>query len=276
MLAAELVGLLHEREVDVTPVLRQELDITDRPAVHDAVGGHDVVVNAAAWTDVDGAEDAEQEAYAINADGVGNLAGACTVAGARLVQMSTDYVFDGSATSPYAERSSVSPINAYGRTKLAGERAALRAPDALVVRTSWLYGSRGANFVRTIARIAQEREKLDVVDDQWGQPTWTRDVATRLVQLIDADIAPGIWHATNADSTTWCGLARAVLEELGDDPARVRPVSSDAFPRRAQRPAYSVLGDAAGNRAGVEPMRPWRDALTEAAPELFHQLTRST
>lgn len=276
MLGRELVEFLRGRGTPVTAAARIDLDITDPAAVDAAVLGHSVVVNAAAWTDVDGAESAERSANVINAEGPANLARACQSSGARLVQISTDYVFAGTADQPYREDAPTSPVNAYGRTKLGGERAVrdLAPEQSIVLRTSWLYGQYGASFVRTIARLEAERETIDVVDDQHGQPTWTGDVAARIVGLVEAGVGGGVWHATNAGSTTWHGLARAVFEEIGADPERVRPVSSDRFPRPAPRPAYSVLGDDAAREASVPPMRPWRTALADAAPELFHHRAR--
>lgn len=272
MLGRELVEFLRGRGIAVTAAPRTVLDITDPAVVRVAVAGHDVVVNAAAWTDVDGAERAERRAYAINADGAANLARACTAYGARLVQISTDYVFAGAADRPYREDAPTSPVNAYGRTKLGGERAVreLAPHQSIVVRTSWLYGQYGSSFVGTIARLERERDTIDVVNDQRGQPTWTGDVASRIVSLIESGVGSGVWHATNAGSTTWHGLARAVFEEVGADPERIRPVASAAFPRLAKRPAYSVLGDDAAYERGLSAMRPWRTALSDAAGLLHH------
>jgi dTDP-4-dehydrorhamnose reductase len=249
---------------------RSELDITDRAAVEAAVPGHDIVVNLAAWTDVDGAESAEEEAYLANAVGPASLARACARTGARLVQLSTDYVFDGAASTPYDEGAPTDPVNAYGRTKRAGERAvqALHPDASFVVRTSWLYGAHGQNFVATMARLSDERDTVDVVSDQRGQPTWTMDVARQVVDLMAGDRPPGIYHATSSGETTWFGLARAVFEELGLDPGRVRAVDSSRFPRPAARPAYSVLGHDRWTGVGMQPLRAWREALTAAIPSV--------
>jgi dTDP-4-dehydrorhamnose reductase len=236
-----------------------------------AVEGFDVVVNAAAWTDVDGAETAEDRAHAVNADGPRNLAAACAAHGARLVHVSTDYVFDGEATTPYAEDAPIAPRSAYGRTKAAGEQVVrqLLPKGSYIVRTAWVYGEHGGNFVRTMARLAGERETLDVVDDQRGQPTWSHDLADLLVTMVRRDVAPGIYHGTSSGETTWFGLARAVFEELGLDPERVRPTTTDRFPRPAPRPAYSVLGHDALRAAGIEPMDDWRAMLHRAAPSVL-------
>lgn len=264
MLGHDVLRALHGR--DTVGLARRDVDITDEAAVLDAVAGADVVVNCAAWTAVDDAESHELEALAVNGIGAEHVAHACARTGARLVHVSTDYVFAGDAAAPYAEDAPVAPRTAYGRTKAVGEEAVRRLlPDrSLVVRTAWLYGAAGPSFVRTMARLEGERDTVDVVDDQRGQPTWSHDLAERIVAAVDHDVAPGIYHGTNAGGTTWFGLARAVFELLGADPERVRPTTSDAFVRPAPRPAYSVLGHDAWVRAGLAPMRPWHDALAAA------------
>jgi len=262
-LGADLLRVLATADVDGRT--RAELDITEAAAVVEAVAGCDVVVNAAGWTDVDGAESDEAGAYAANATGPAVLAVACAAAGARLVHVSSDYVFAGDASSPYAEDSPVNPRSAYGRTKAAGERAVLQTGGpAYVVRTAWVYGETGANFVKTMARLERERETIDVVDDQCGSPTWSRQLAAGLVELAVSGAPDGVYHCTNGGQTTWCGLARAVFAELGADPERVRPTTTAALPRPAPRPAYSVLSDAKWRAAGLAPLPPWRDALAAA------------
>jgi dTDP-4-dehydrorhamnose reductase len=270
LLGSDLVKVLQAANSDVTALSHADLDITDESQIRDVVPGHDVVANLAAWTDVDGAETAEDDAFLVNAVGPGLLARVCRDTGARLIQISTDYVFDGTATSPYAEDAAPSPVNAYGRTKRAGETAVLQGHPAggYVVRTSWLYGTAGRSFVTTMVRLASERDHVDVVNDQTGQPTWSFDVATRLLEMLHAAAPPGIYHATNSGETTWFGLARAVFRELGHDPRRVRPVASSAFPRPAPRPAYSVLGHGRWPQAGLSPMRGWGAALAAAMPSL--------
>lgn len=266
MLGHDVVAALAGR--DVTAVDRDEVDITDPAAVAAVVQGYDVVVNTAAFTAVDAAEEAEAAAFAVNAVGPANLARQCARTGAWLVHVSTDYVFPGDATSPYAEDAPPAPRSAYGRTKLAGEWA-VRAhlPErAYIVRTAWLYGEHGPNFVRTMARLEREKDTVEVVDDQRGQPTWSRDLAERLVQTVDAGAPAGTYHGTASGQTTWFDLARAVFAAAGADPERVRPTTSEAFVRPAPRPAYSVLGHDAWERAGLAPMRAWDEALAQAAP----------
>jgi dTDP-4-dehydrorhamnose reductase len=272
MLGQDLLALLRRDGSQVTGLARSDLDITDQAAVRAAFrqGRPDVAVNCAAWTAVDDAEAHEGEALAINGRGTANLAAACAASGARLVQISTDYVFDGTAPRPYAEDAEPSPRSAYGRTKLAGERAVLaQLGDAgYVVRTAWLYGAHGPNFVRTMIRLEGQRPAVDVVDDQRGQPTWTVDVAGQIIALIQSGAAAGIYHATSSGETTWFGLAREVFRLLGASPARVRAIASTALERPAQRPANSVLGHASWAPAGIPPIGDWRTALGRALPLL--------
>lgn len=250
----------------VTALSRSELDVTDAEAVAAAVAGHDVVINAAAYTKVDEAESHEYDAMLVNGVGAGNLAMAAAAVGAVLVQLSTDYVFDGRAGRPYPEDAPIAPVSAYGRTKAEGERRALAAnPEGtLIVRTAWLYGEHGPNFAATMLRLAAERETLSVVDDQYGQPTWTRDLASQIIALVGTGARSGVFHATASGETSWYGFARAVFEEAGLDPERVRPTDSSSFARPAPRPAYSVLGHDAWSRIGLSPLRDWRAGLSAA------------
>jgi len=252
---------------DVTALSRAALDITDEAAVADAVAGHDVVINAAAYTKVDDAEAHEDDARAVNARGPEVLARATAATGAKLVHVSTDYVFDGNGTSPYAEDEPTAPIGAYGRTKAAGEAAVREiAPDSsYIVRAAWLYGAGGPNFAKTMIRLAGSHDTVQVVVDQLGQPTWTGDLARQIVAMLDADAPAGIYHGTNAGKGSWFDFTRAIFAEVGLDPERVLPTDSSAFVRPAPRPAYSVLGHDAWRRAGIEPMRDWREALHAAA-----------
>lgn len=264
MLGRDLQAALARHEV--TALARADLDVTDAAAVAAAVHGHDAVVNCAAYTKVDDAETHEDLAYAVNATGPSNLAAACAATGARLVTVSTDYVFDGDATEPYAEDLPRDPINAYGRTKAAGEELALAAHPVgtYVVRTAWLYGEHGPNFARTMLNLAKTKDTWSVVDDQLGQPTWTADLASQIVALLDAGAPAGIYHGTNSGQATWYEFARAVLEESGLDPERITPTDSASFVRPAPRPSYSVLGHDAWATAGIPEMRPWREALADA------------
>jgi dTDP-4-dehydrorhamnose reductase len=270
MLGQDVVALLRDRGDDCTALGRADLDVTDEAAVERLVAGHDVVVNCAAYTAVDAAEEHEAQAFAVNAVGPALLARSARAAGARLVHVSTDYVFDGAGTSPYAEDAPAAPRSAYGRTKAAGEWAVrAEAPDHLILRTAWLYGAGGPCFPRTIARVAKERGGVDVVDDQTGQPTWTADVADLMGRLLDAGAPSGTYHATSTGAVTWYGFARAAVEAAGLDPGLVRPTTSESFVRPAPRPPYSVLGHDAVLAAGVEPIGPWRERWDRAADEVL-------
>ena len=255
----------------VTGVDRDSVDITDPDACLGAVAGHDIVVNAAAWTAVDEAETHEAQAFSVNAIGAANLARACSASGARMVQVSTDYVFGGDATSPYAEDAPLAPRSAYGRTKGAGEWAVRTylPSTSWVVRTAWLYGANGPNFVKTMARLATERDTVSVVDDQRGQPTWTVDLAGAIVRLVEAQAPFGTYHGTSLGETTWFGLTQEIFRLLGHDPGRVLATSSDAFVRPAPRPAYSVLGHDAWEGASVAGLPDWRKSLAVAVADVL-------
>jgi dTDP-4-dehydrorhamnose reductase len=272
MLGRDILALLHREREQAHGLARADLDVTDPTAVRDVFRRlrPEVVVNCAAWTAVDDAESHENRALAVNRNGPANLAVACAACGARLFQLSTDYVFGGTAREPYREDAVPDPRTTYGRTMLAGEQAVLgRLPrTGYVVRTAWLYGGQGPNFVRTMIRLERERHGVDVVDDQHGQPTWTVDVATQIVALMRSDPEPGVYHATSSGQTTWCGLAREVFRLLGADPERVRAVASGALDRPAPRPAYSVLGHARWASAGIAPIPDWRLSLRSAFPAL--------
>jgi len=271
MLGTDAVVLLGRRGHDVVAVGRADLELTDGDAVKAALGEIDVVLNCAAWTAVDDAETQEEAALLVNGTIPGVLAEAAAATGTRLVQISTDYVFAGDASNPYDEDAPAAPRSAYGRTKAAGE-AAVRAalPDAhLVVRTAWLYGTHGGCFPKTIARVAAERGGVAVVEDQVGQPTWTRDVADLVLRLVEGDAPAGTYHATSSGQTSWYGFAQRIVEAAGLDPAIVTPTDSEAFPRPAPRPAYSVLGHGALERLGLAPIGDWEERWSEASAEVL-------
>ena len=275
-LGSDVVDVLRAYGEEVAAHDRKSLDITDRVMVRATVAMVEpsIVINCAAYTAVDAAETDEDRALEINAHGPAILAEECARTGARLIQVSTDYVFAGDASAPYDENTRPAPRSAYGRTKAAGEQAVLTSgADAFVVRTAWLYGAVGSNFVKTMARLARENETVSVVDDQLGAPTWTLHLARGLVALGIADVPGGIWHCTNAGESTWYVFARAIFAELGLDPARVQPTTTDQFPRPAERPAYSVLSTDKWQRAGLPELPHWRDALHEAFETLGEELT---
>lgn len=272
MLGRDLVTLLTDRGEQVTGLGHSELDLVDADAVGSALRKHqpDVVVNCAAWTAVDDAEANEQQALLVNGRGPAHLASTCEEIGCRFVQLSTDYVFDGRAKRPYEEDDMPRPRSAYGRTKLAGERAVLeKLPDSgYVIRTAWLYGEHGANFIRTMIRQERKRSEVHVVDDQVGQPTWTADVAAGVFDLMHLSAPAGVYHLTSAGETSWHGLAQEVFRLLGADPNRVLPTTTESLGRPASRPAYSVLGCHKWSRAGLECLDGWQRALDRAFPAL--------
>ncbi len=270
MLATDVVASL--RAAGTTQLMltdRDELDILDADAVADAVAQVDLVINCAAYTAVDAAEADEDLALAINATGPGHLAAACVASGARLVHISTDYVFAGDATEPYAEDAPMVPAGAYGRTKAAGETV-VRASgaDALIVRTAYLYGRGGPCFPKTIAKAGKARGALTVVDDQIGQPTWTRDVAAFMLRLLEADAPAGTYHATASGQCSWFDFAREIVASagLGDI---VTATDSSAYAAKAPRPAWSVLGHGASEALGIEGLGNWRERWLAAADEVL-------
>ncbi|MFJ9864011.1 dTDP-4-dehydrorhamnose reductase [Streptomyces sp. NPDC101165] len=291
MLGQDTVQELLDRGEHVTGLDRAALDITEPGAVRRAFDAHrpDVVVNCAAYTAVDDAETDEARALCVNGDGPRLLARACAEHGARLIHVSTDYVFSGeilpralgsaraggTPMTPYPEDHPPAPRTAYGRTKLAGERAVLAElpGGAVVVRTAWLYGVHGRNFVRTMLELEARRDTVDVVDDQRGQPTWSADVAARIADL-GATAAHGVFHATGSGECSWYELAREVFRLAGADPDRVRPTDSRSFTRPAPRPAYSALGHARWREAGLAPPRDWRSALSEALPLIRKEMSQ--
>jgi dTDP-4-dehydrorhamnose reductase len=258
---------------EVLALTSSQWDISDPAAARRIVESGDVVVNCAAYTNVDAAESDEPTAHAVNVTGPEYIARACARAGAQLIHISTDYVFSGdfggSAPRPYEPGDETGPLSVYGRTKLAGELVVLATlPDATVVRTAWVYtGGTGKDFVATMRRLAAGDGTVEVVDDQTGSPTYVADLAVALLEVADGrvDASPGrIVHAANEGAVTRFQQARAVFEELGADPQRVRPVGSGQKPRPAPRPHYSALSCRPSVQAGLSPLRPWRDALAAA------------
>ena len=270
MLATDVTAALRAAGATaLTLTDRDELDILNAAAVSAAVAGADLVINCAAYTAVDAAEEQEDLALAINATGPANLAAACAASGARLVHISTDYVFAGDATEPYAEDTPMAPAGAYGRTKAAGETAVRESgADALILRTAYLYGRGGPCFPKTIAKAGKERGALTVVNDQIGQPTWTRDVAGFMVRLIEADAPAGTYHATSSGQCSWFDFAREVVASagLGDI---VSPTDSSDYAAKAPRPAWSVLGHEASEALGIAGIGDWRVRWLAAADEVL-------
>jgi dTDP-4-dehydrorhamnose reductase len=273
-LGTELVTRYSERPSDELFVGDlPDIDITSELSIASTFASiaPDVVINCAAWTAVDAAEEKESSAFTVNAEGPAILATYCARAGARLVQISTDYVFEGNASEPYREDSQPGPITAYGRTKLSGENFVreLLPDNHLVIRTAWLYSPTGHNFVKTIVKAQRDRETLSVVTDQIGQPTCASDLADQIVTLLDTYSGSGIFHGTNSGVTSWFEFARAIMTEIGEDPERILPTDSSSYVQLAPRPAYSVLGHQAWASVGMAPMRDWRVALHEAMPDIM-------
>jgi dTDP-4-dehydrorhamnose reductase len=254
--AAVATRLGHE----VVALSRTELDITDADHVRRVVTAAEprAIVNCAAWTDVDGAETAEAAATAVNGAGPGNLARAVAESGARLVHVSTDYVFDGTKRTPWVESDPVGPIGAYGRSKLAGElEVAAAAGDHAIVRTAWLFGAGGRNFVDTMLALGRERDEVEVVTDQVGSPTWSAHLAEGLVELAERRGDIGIFHAAGTGACSWYELAVEVFDR-GGVRCRVLPTTSERYSRPAPRPAYSVL---ASERDEVPVLPPWQEGV---------------
>ncbi|WP_320668812.1 dTDP-4-dehydrorhamnose reductase [Patulibacter defluvii] len=259
MLGQRVVDVARVHGWDVTAAPRAEIDITNLDLTVRTLEALSpaVVINCAAFTDVDGAEEREAEALRVNGEGAGNLAKATAALGARLVHVSTDYVFAGDATAPYPEDAPTAPQGAYGRTKLAGEQqVAEHNPNHLICRTAWVFGSGGRNFVDTMVGLARDRDEVQVVDDQIGSPTWTGHLAPALVRLAATD-ATGVAHTAGGGQVSWCGLAAEVFAAIGGG-TRAVPVTTDAFPRPAKRPAWSVL---ATTRDDVPPLPDWREGV---------------
>jgi dTDP-4-dehydrorhamnose reductase len=243
--------IVHASGGTAVPLTRADLDVTDAAAVREALAGA-TVINCAAYADVDGAESHSAAAHAVNEEGARNVAEAA----GRVLYVSTDYVFDGSKKAPYVESDATAPIQEYGRSKLAGEHATAEAnPDHLIVRSSWLFGAAGRNFVETILDLASERDELRVVEDQVGCPTFTGHLAEALLALA-AGGERGLMHVAGGGSCSWFEFAREIVERAGVD-SQVQPCSSDEFPRPARRPVYSVLVSERGSPA----LPAWQDGL---------------
>lgn len=259
MLGRRVVAAGRERGHEVVATAHPDLDVTDAQAVFDrfAEAQPEAIVHCAAYTDVDAAEADEDRATRVNGEGAGHVAAAGGRHGAFVLCVSTDYVFAGDADRPYVESDPPAPQTAYGRSKLAGERAVAEVgSDHAIVRTAWLYGAGGRNFVDTILGLAAEREEVPVVADQFGSPTWTGHLAPALVDVCERH-ATGVHHLAGAGSCSWFDLASEAVRRAGAR-ARVQPTTTDAFPRPAPRPAFSVLGT---ERADAVGLPAWADGL---------------
>jgi dTDP-4-dehydrorhamnose reductase len=256
MLGRDVAAAAESAGHAVTALARRDLDIADAAAVRATVEAArpDAVVNCAAWTDVDGAEEHEADATRINGDGAGHVAAAAPY----VVHVSSDYVFDGTATEPYREDDATGPAGAYGRSKLAGESAVAAASrDHAIVRSAWLFGVHGKNFVATMLQLAEDRDEVNVVADQIGCPTFTGHLAPALVAIAEQRLS-GVLHVAGGGACSWHELAQATFDEAGADCCAV-PVTTAEFPRPAPRPAWSVLGS---TRPDAPALPPWREGLS--------------
>ncbi|OXM83476.1 dTDP-4-dehydrorhamnose reductase [Paenibacillus rigui] len=247
----------------VSAMSRQELDVTDENAVFKAIAAirPEVIIHAAAYTQVDLAESHMEEAYMVNSFGTRNVALAAAQTGAKLVYISTDYVFDGTKRIPYTESDRTNPISIYGNSKLHGEKfVQITCERYYIVRTSWLYGKHGTNFVTKVLSWAEQKEELKMIHDQFGSPTYTYDLARFIHQLIATEHY-GIYHAANRGACSRLEFAREILRLAGKSHIKLQPVSSDQFPTPARRPEYSVFDAKAIRENGLEPLPPWQEAL---------------
>ena len=263
-LGTDLVLFMEELGWDVHSFGRETLDVTDAQLVSKTFDRirPDVVFHTAAYTQVDQAEVEEDRAFLVNAQGTKHVAQAAEAVNAKLCYISTDYVFDGRAASPYREEDEPNPISVYGQSKLAGERYVQKISSRhFIVRTAWVYGRHGRNFVSTMLQLAKTHQEVRVVNDQIGSPTFTEDLVRFLIQLVQTD-QYGIYHATNSGSCSWYEFAKAIFEEAGIQ-IQVTPIRTEELPRKAQRPQYSVLDHGAIRRNGFEDLRHWRDALQD-------------
>jgi dTDP-4-dehydrorhamnose reductase len=273
------LGIAVSQELDERGLLfkawgSKDLDITQGPNVRDFVSdlSPKVIINCAAWTDVDGAETNELEASRVNGDGAENLALAAKNCGAKLIHISTDYVFSGESTTPSAVDDAINPQSAYGRTKAAGESRVLEnyPANSSIVRTAWLYSPWGKNFAKVMTRLAINGDgEVRVVNDQMGQPTSATELAKQLVEFGLSNSPAGTYHGTNSGQGTWFEFAQEIFKLAGADVNRIVPVSSSEYPRPAKRPSYSVLSHDGWTKSTVQPMRDWRIALEEAMPAII-------
>jgi len=264
MLGQDLVKVL-ERFFEVVALGRDELDISLYNNVKKVLKevSPQVVINAAGYTDVDACERKSRLAFAVNGEGAKNLARATSVLKAKLVYISTDYVFDGKKETPYSEEDQPNPLNVYGESKLMGERYVQKfADDYLIVRTQWLFGPGGRNFVDTILDLSQDRERIEVVDDQVGSPTYTLDLSRAILTLLEKDLW-GVFHVSNSGSCSWYEFAKEILAQVGRDTVQLVPISSADLTRPARRPLYSVLSNEKLHKEAGLAMRPWQEALRD-------------
>ena len=275
ILGTELLHLLQNEKLDYVAPASRDLDITSKDQVFKFVSQFKPswIINCAAWTNVDGAEDSFDAACALNEKAVENLAGAANLFESKAIHISTDYVFNGESSEPYLENSPVNPLNKYGESKLQGERALLAMlPSAYVVRTSWLYGITGKNFVKTIAGKALRSEEAKVVDDQVGSPTSARDLATGILSILKNQPEPGIYNYSNLGSCSWFEFAQRIYQTVGVDQVLVQAISSASLSFIAKRPQFSLLSKEKWISAGLSDVPNWEDSLELLLPEIISEM----
>ncbi len=275
ILGTEVLRMLQNEKIDYVAPRSSDLDIRNRNQVTDFARDFKPtwIINCAAWTNVDGAENSYVEACDLNEVGVENIAIAAESIGCKVVHISTDYVFDGDSETPYKEDSLVNPVNKYGESKLKGEKALMEVlPGSFVVRTSWLYGLTGKNFVKTIAGKALRNELARVVDDQVGSPTSAKDLAAGIVSILRIQPAPGIYNFSNEGSCSWFELARAVYKNVGADPELVEAIDSNSLNLKAKRPKFSLLNKDKWKVAHLSLVPEWHSSLESALPEIVKEL----
>jgi dTDP-4-dehydrorhamnose reductase len=264
----DLVKLLIENKIKHIALARSEIDLANSETIFNSLKNYefDLLINCAAYTQVDQAESEVELASKINAIAVGEIAKACKAKGANLVHLSTDYVFAGESTSPYLESDPTDPQSVYGASKLQGEEFAIALNEKTwILRTAWVYGAVGSNFAKTIAKLLQSAKELEVVDDQIGAPTWSKHIAEAILDLTTKKPEFGIYNCTNSGETSWFEFAQVIATTLNIDVSQVKPVKSDLLSRPAKRPSYSVLSNRKWIEAGLNPLPNWKAAWQAAS-----------
>jgi len=279
ILGSEVLNQIQVRNLDYLSPKSSDLDIRDRGSLESFIGDFkpNWIINCAAWTNVDGAEDSFDSALELNSVAVKNIAEVAKKYECPVIHISTDYVFGGDSSNPYTETAPVNPVNRYGQSKLQGETTLLGAypESAYIIRTSWLYGTKGKNFVKTMAKKALNAENARVVDDQEGSPTNARDLAIGIFQLIETQPKPGIYHYSNTGSCSWFELAQAIYEKAGADSNLVEPILSASLDLKAKRPRYSLLSKEKWNSAGISEIPDWESSLETLLPEILAEIRDS-
>ena len=275
ILGSEILRYLNAESFEYVAPTSSDLDIRDKEQLFKFISElkPSWIINCAAWTNVDGAESSFKEAREINSIAVGNLGTAAGLFGCKVIHISTDYVFDGESSKPYDESSPVKPINKYGESKLQGENSLLlAAPDSYVIRTSWLYGTSGKNFAKTIVDKAIQNEEARVVNDQVGSPTSARDLAGAIISIVNNEPEPGIYNYSNHGSCSWFEFAQNIYQRVGANPSLVLPISSDSLNLIARRPKYSLLSKEKWKSLGLAEVPRWEDSLDLLLPEIVADL----